>query len=228
MSKDFIPSQEAELVTWSTNFDAQINNDPPAVGLTVEQTGGYSTLQAAFVAAFQASQDPSTRTPSTIVTKNEAKDALVANARHLARIIQACPTVSDTQRSDLGLTVRKTEPSPVPVPEEEPHLDIQERFGSVVRIRLHDDTASRRGKPEGVEGAMVFSFVGPTPPTDLEKWSFEGNMTRALVDVAFDPALAAGTQVWLTAAWYNPRGQSGPGCTPVSTTLVGGAITQAA
>ena len=37
-----------------------------------------------------------------------------------------------------------------------------------------------------------------------------------------------GPVVWLTAFWYDPRGQSGPGCTPGSAILAGGGMLMAA
>ncbi len=212
----FIPSKEAELVTWSTNFDAQINNDPPALGLTVVQTGGYSTLHAAFVAAFQASQDHSTRTPSSILAKNDAKEALVANARALARIIQACPTVTDQQRSDLGLTVRDPEPTPVPAPGTLPLVSVVEVQHGSHTIRLADmDSPSSRAKPAGVAGAEVFVFIGDNPPADMTTCQLRQLTTRNQLEITYQPE-DSGKMAYIAARWYNPRGQAGPASLTIS------------
>ena len=112
MATHFIPSREADLVTWSTNFNTLIVATPTAFGLVAGQATTYTGLHTAFVDAYQAAKDPGTRTPASIVTKNDARRALVANARLLARIIQATPSVTDTQRAELGLSVRG-EPAPV-------------------------------------------------------------------------------------------------------------------
>jgi hypothetical protein len=225
---DFLPTREAELVVWSTNFNTLINATPTTYGLTEPQATGYETLHSAFDSAFQASQDPTTRTPANIVAKNTAMNNLRTNARLLARIIQAAPAVTDEMKAGLGLTVRKTEPSPINPPTELPVLEVTERFGAVVRIKLHDGSGSRRGKPDGVQGASVFSYVGATPPADASGWKFEGNTTKTITEVEFPAGTAPGTTVYLTAFWYNPRGQSGPGCAPVSTNIAGGAVQQAA
>jgi hypothetical protein len=93
-----------------------------------------------------------------------------------------------------------------------------------VRIRLHDSTSStRRGKPPGVSGASVFSFVGAVAPTDETGWTFEGNTSKTVVDVAFPSATAPGAKVWFTAYWFNARKQSGPPATAVGTNIPGGA-----
>ena len=43
----------------------------------------------------------------------------------------------------------------------------------------------------------------------------EGSTSRTLVDVDFPITLPAGTRVWFTAYWFNPRLQAGPACNPV-------------
>jgi hypothetical protein len=152
-------------------------------------------------------------------------------ASDLAKIIDGTATVTDAQRLDLGLNVRAT-PAPIPAPSQAPNLDVAGRLGTTVTIKLHDgSTSGRRRKPAGVQGASVFSFVGTggaTPPAELADWKFEGNTTRTKIDVQFDAALAPGTLVWLCAFWFNPRGQAGPGCTPVSAILAGGGMQMAA
>ena len=77
-------------------------------------------------------------------------------------------------------------------------------------------------------GASVFSFVGATPPVGVFGWNFEGNTGRTIIDAQFAGTLAPGTVVWLTAFWYNPRAESGPGCSPVSAILAGGGMSMAA
>ena len=225
---DFIPSRESELVTWSTNFDKLITANPVIYGLDLAQAAAYAALHAAFVAAYQTASDPSTRTPSSIVSKNDAKDALIASARDLAGIAQNFPGITDVLRSDLGITVPDTEPTPIPAPSDPPGLDIVSAVARTVRLRLHDfNSSTSRGKPDGVAGAAVFSFVGDPAPVELEDWKFEGNTTRTSFDVEFDPEVPNGSMVWLTAFWFNPRAQSGPAAQPVSTNIPGG-LAQAA
>jgi hypothetical protein len=137
-------------------------------------------------------------------------------------------SVTDGQKLSLGLNV-KASPSPIPVPSSAPGLDVVSVSAWTVKIKLHDSTSSaKRGKPPGVSGAAVFSFVGATPPTDIAAWKFEGNTGRTNIDVAFANTLAPGALVWLTAFWFNGRKQSGPACAPVSTNLQGGSVSMAA
>jgi hypothetical protein len=221
---DFLPARDAELVTWSTNFNTRVTAAPTTYGLTAAQATAYDALHDAFVAAYNAASSDAGNSTSAIITKDDARAALKANARMLARIVQATPTVTNTQKSDLGLTVRDADPSPIPPPDAAPGLDVVSVSGNTVRIRLHDTAnPTRRGRPDGVAGAAVFSYVGAAAPSDPGAWKFEGNTVKTTVDVVFPGATAPGAKVWFTAFWFNPRAQSGPACAPVGTNIQGGA-----
>jgi hypothetical protein len=220
---DFLPSREAELVTWVGTFKALITATPTSYGLTAGQATTYGTLATNFVTAYNLANADATRSPSNIVAKDDAKALLIANTRLLARIVQATPTVTAQQKSDLGLTVRDTQPSPIPPPATAPDIDIVSTVGSTVKLRLHPaGEPTRRGKPAGVAGAAVFSFVGAVAPTEESAWTFQGLTTRTTVDITFPGTVAPGAKVWFTAFWRNPRDQNGPAATPVTTNIPGG------
>jgi hypothetical protein len=223
MAKPFPPTREAELVTASTNFKERIVAAPTLYGLVEAQATAYAALHDDFVEAYQMANDPSTRTPSAIVAKNDAMAALLANLRELARIVQAAPNVSDEQRSILGLPVRSTHPTPVPPPTVEPGVDIVSSKARTVAINIHDSaSSSKRGKPAGAVSAFVYTFVGPTYPSDPTAWQFQGVATRSKFAITFPETVAAGAQVWVCAAWVNRRGESGPPSVPITANLPGG------
>jgi ribosomal protein S11 len=112
MSRSFYTTQiYAELYAGSNVFSAQISATPTAFGLTAPQAASYATLNDTFGAAYLAAVSPETRTKGTLLARDNAAKALRASAVELAKIIDATPTVTDTQRANLGLNVRKT-PSP--------------------------------------------------------------------------------------------------------------------
>jgi hypothetical protein len=228
-SYHFIPTRDADLVTWSLNFKTRIATMATSVGLTSAQSTAYGLLHDSFVTAFNDASSDATNSRSAIITKNEARASLVANARLLAGIAQKFPGTTNTQRSELGLTVKDADPSPIPPPAMAPGLLILSVSGTTARVRLTDPAnPTRRGKPAGVAGASIFSYVGATPPAALSDWRFEGNTTRTGVEVAFPADTAPGARAWLAAFWYNPRAQRGPACTAVGTNLPGGAVSGAA
>ena len=220
---DYLPSRDADLVTWSINFKTKITATPTDYGLVAAQATAYGVKHDAFVAAHQTANNPDTRSPTNIVAKDVAKVALEDEARMLARIVQATPAVTAAQKSELGLTVRDVDPSPIPPPAEAPSVVVLSTVGRTVRLRLIDAlNPTRRGKPAGVAGASVFSYVGESAPAEVADWTFEGNTSRTSFDVAFDAAVANGARVWVTAFWFNPKLQAGPSATPVGTNIPGG------
>lgn len=79
-----------------------------------------------------------------------------------------------------------------------------------------------------MSGVQLFSYIGAAPPADASAWKFEGFKTRAVNTVQFPADLAPGSVVWFTAFWQNPRGETGPGCAPLSAIIAGGALAEAA
>jgi hypothetical protein len=228
VSTTFLPSNDTKLLEWSTNFNTKLTATPTAYGMTAAQATTYNASHGSFATALSLASDPTTRTAQNILAKNEAKQALRALAGSYGRMIVANVAVTNPQKLALGLTPRAV-PTPIPPPSAAPGLDIISVSGWTARIKLHDSAAgSRRGKPVGVSGASVFSFVGAVPPNDMASWKFEGNTGRTRVDIVFDSSTAPGTKVWLSAFWFNGRKQSGPASAPVSTNLQGGSVAMAA
>ncbi len=227
MGRQFLPTTDSGLLAWSLNFKTLITATPTAFGLTAALATAYGTLHDAYGTALAAC-DPAIRTRSAVATKNTARTNLKNNARLLANLVEGTASVTNAQKLSLGLTVRTT-PSVIPVPAEAPGLDVVSVFGWTVKLKLHDTASgSKRGKPPGVSGASVFSFVGVTPPADIGSWQFEGNTGRTSVDVVFPNTVVPGAKVWLTAFWFNGRKQSGPACMPVGANLPGGSVSMAA
>jgi hypothetical protein len=62
--------------------------------------------------------------------------------------------------------------------------------------------------PDGVNGATVMSFVGASAPANPTAYKYEGSTSKTTVDVLFPESTAPGTQVWLTAFFFNERKQN--------------------
>lgn len=229
MAKDFIPTNDAGLLAWSANFSGRISGAAGSVGLTPAQAAGYAGLHAAYAGAMAVVADPGNRTRGAVAAKDAARGALKGAARELARIVNAFPAITNAQRADLGLTVRSGRYTTVPRPAEAPVMEVVAakgqggRGGRVLKVKLRAPHAASSGKPAGVAGASVFSFVGAAPPADVPAaWTFQGSTTRATLDVRLAPTVPAGARVWLTAFWFNPRRLRGPASTPVSAYVAGG------
>jgi hypothetical protein len=212
----FLPDPDRLLLRWAENFYAVANAvpGPAGYGLTVAQLASFNLLLMSYQAGLAAC-DPGVRSKAAVITKNQAKVNLQADARLLAKVVQGTGSVTDAQKTTLGLNVRAT-PRRAGMPADAPSIDIVSVSGRTVSIRLHSAAvAGKRGRPAGVKGATIFSYVGETAPTDASAYKFEGNTARTTFEVTFPDAVAPGSAVWITAMWFNTRAQSGPAAQPV-------------
>jgi hypothetical protein len=219
---------DGPLLDFCVAFLAVITGNETDYGLVAGDSTALSAKVSAYQTAREATQNDTTRTPAAIETKDIAKQAVIGEMRSLYRKVLAANLPSD-KLAALGLPIRDTEPTPVPVPTMRPQITVVSRDQNVVRLKLVDpDDPNRRGKPDGVDGVSVFSYVGEEPPELPQGWFFQGSSTRMLVDVEFPTSVAAGAKVWFTAFYYNTRAQQGPTAFPVWTNIAGGAASLAA
>jgi hypothetical protein len=219
----FIPTKDAELLAWVTNFSTLITATPTAFGLVAADATTLAGLVTAYSTALTAATNPATRTQVKVAAKDVAKAGLVADVRALARRIQGTTSVTPEQKLSLGLPVHKTSQTPIPPPVTRPVVTlVGQPFQRTVTIRLVDETTpTKKAKPFGVDGAEVYSYV-PTasenPPADLEQWRFEGIATRSEFQAGFNVG-DVGKTAYVCARWFNPRGQAGPASDDVVATI---------
>lgn len=222
----FIPPREEQLVVWSANFSAQLTAAAPSYGLSAPQAVSYAALHLAFANAMTLVSNPATNSGAAVLAKNTAKQNLLygpGGARELVDIAQAWPNQTNEKRGQLNIKVKDADPTPIPAPETAPELTIVQTIGRNVKIRLRDaDNPDSRAKPAGVKGATVLTFVGEEAPTDPLGWAYCTTSTRNLFDVDFPGSVPIGSKVWVTAMWFNGRGEQSPAAAPAWTCLADG------
>ena len=227
MSKVFYMGTDAQLFEGAANFSSLITAGPAPLGLTTAQATAYATLNTAFASAYATANNPVTRTKVTVAAKDTARAVLAANTRLLANIVYSTPGVTNAQKLSLGLRL-KSPPTPVPQPSSAPLVDFVSTVARTVKIRVHDGLTPKRAKPVGVKSATVFSFVGPTAPTSVSAWKYEGVSNKSVFDIVFPDSVANGALIWIAAVWNNAKSQSGPPSDPVSINIPGGGMSMAA
>ncbi len=213
MSLPYFRLSDADLLIWSNDFLEHIAATPTAYGLTAVQATDYGTTRQAFVAALETWRNNSTRTPVASQVKKATRESLLATTRYLVSTINTNPATTDAQRDELGIKIRK-KPSRVPVPESVPILELVSLVGRVAKIGLRSSESSR-GRPAGVQGASLYSYIGDTAPIHAEAWKFEGLVTKVKFDIDFGQSSQAST-AWLAVSWYNERGEAGMSSDPLA------------
>lgn len=222
-----LPRTDNGLLAWAKNVISLITPVPATYGLVTADVTTFTALSTTYEDCLLAC-DPAQRNKPAVVAKNAARLALRNGAALLANKIYASPTVTDAQKTALGMPPR-AQPTRQPTPGSAPVLEVISSDAWTTTMRLRDAMGASRGKPAGTIGASVFSYVGATPPTDIAGWKFEGSTGRVTkIAVSFDSSLPPGTRVWLCAFWFNGSKESGPACDPVCANLPGGGMSMAA
>lgn len=222
MGRSFLPTADKALAAFSLNFSTLLTANFAAYGLPQSTAASYGIFYDTYNAALTAAQQPPTRGNATVLAKNSAKKNLIILTREIARTIVNNMNVNNAQRQELGLTIRKIKPTPVPAPSTRPSVDISSVSVRTVTVHIHDGPADKRGKAAGAIGAKVYSYIGDSYPSDPTLWAYQGDSTKSKYPIAFPDSVASGTQVWVCAAWYNRKGETGPVSVPITTNLQGG------
>jgi hypothetical protein len=222
------PRRESEFVPWLTNLHTMVVADASHFGVQAGTMTDWTAKYTTYIAAYNVAITPETRTKSTIQAKQTARRQVLAATSFVVGTIQKNPAVTDAQRVLLSLPVLDRELTPVPVPDMVPVVDVISMNGWTAKIRLSAPGTEKRGLPDKVAGANIYSFIGEAAPSDVDLYKFEGETSRAIVTINFPPTLAAGTKVFVTACYKNRRFQTGRACTPIPLLIGGGANPMAA
>ena len=225
-----VPTLDAPLAQWSTNFQSVGTAAPADFSLTAAQMTQYTTLHNAWMAAYNAAKADGSRSKALSIAKSDAKRNLLPYARELYAFIQASLTVTNENKTLIGVVVRGGEPTPVPPPAQAPQVTVLSVVGRTVRYRLGNAQApNKRHRPANAIGAIVLTYAGPTPPPMGDPgWTVQGQTGQTTVVVQYPNDVAPGTACWAVAMWYNRRGEYSPACAPVQTYLQVGPVQQAA
>jgi hypothetical protein len=207
---DFLPRKEADFYGWVNVFFTYLLNNRHRFGISNDTVAPLAPLRDSFMTAYAVASAPSTRTKAAVLTKNQALRALQAALRKFIReYLTFNHLVTDVDRKNLGLPVRKTARTPVPDPATYPEFRIDSATIRVLVIYFRDAGSVHRGKPFGIYGVEVRWGFSDTPvvnPEDLPRAVFG---TRSPCRLVFDGE-DRGRTVWFCLRWENSRGVKGP------------------
>jgi hypothetical protein len=220
MPSDYLPSQDAELVAWLTNFVTYANANLAALGLVAGDMTPITTNQTAFNTAFNNNITAQNNARNAAAAKDLARTNLELVVRTLVRKIQGTPTVTNAQRQSLGISERGTARTPVEIPKTRPVLtvDTSQRLQHTVAF-ADETTPTSKAKPDGVQGCEIWVFVGATPPADPKGYHFLAMDTKTPYVAHFEGADGGKTAHYM-GRWVNTKGETGPWSEIVSATIV--------
>jgi len=203
MATSYIPAKEASFATWLTNFNALILASPTTYGLSTADAAALDSMTTTYLAAYNLAKAGGTRGPANIAAKDSARANVTTRARQLATLIQANPAITDDQKTTLGITVRKTNKTPVPAPTSSPILTFIAATPLQHTIRFADqNTPASRSKPFGALSLQLTAAVAAGSTQQLL-------LTKNPVAVNFQ-ASDAGKLCTYSAKWATRTGLLGP------------------
>ena len=228
MRRSYFPPAQAEMMLWASNFNMVVQDVLAGSIVPAAMAADLAARYSELASAFQLATTPETRTSPRIEAKNDAFASFKKTAARVVGTIQAAPGTTNEQRVMLGITVRKTHPTPVGRPTVSPTIEVKSVRGRVLTLRLKDPATASYRKPAGVSSAAIYTFVGTEPPSAITAWRYMGGSSKTTVVVDFGVDVPGGSQVWVTACWLNNKEESGPGATPLSAHLGVGEVSMAA
>lgn len=219
MAVTYIPDRDGDFGAWLDNFSDLINTSPGSYGLSPADAANLLAVTTAWDTAYAAAISGATRGPYTVNLKDVARVNATVVARQLATIIQANPGITDGQKTALGLTVRKTLPTPIPAPTSSPLLAFVAATPLQHTLRFADQTTpASRAKPFGVLSLQLYvDVLGGPPPTGPGPSNLV--FTKNPIAVNFGDA-NVGKIATYKAAWMTRTGLLGPISAALSATVV--------
>jgi len=173
MARDYIPSPDGDFHIWQNNFVTYASTHLVDLGLVAGDLTPVTTAQTTWNTKYPAHIAAQPAEQSARDGKDTYRTAVERAVGLLARRLQASPSVDDTERAALGITVPDKEPSPVGRPTTRPlaRLDCSQPLRHTLEL-TDESTRTARANPAGVIGAEIWVKVDGPPPSDPSRLTF--------------------------------------------------------
>lgn len=224
-AQGYMPRGDGAFMGWAGTFLEYLQAHTAALGLEAAEAAAIAGAVAGYEAALAAHQTARQQAAAAKEVKNTARAAAESAIRAAVRRIQADPSVNNTQRAALGITVRDTVRTPnIAAITSRPlgRVDTSQRLRHTIAF-VDEAAPHRRAKPAGILGCEIWLAVTPAGqpvPADLSELRFLGLATASPFAAAFTGTQAGQTAHYLLR-WVKAAGIQGPWSETVSATIVG-------
>jgi hypothetical protein len=214
--KDWIPTSHQELYDQVNQTQTYLMDEMDRMGLSgiAEWLGTeYNPKLNNLHLAYEAWENPNTRTPLIISTLKESEAAFIPVYRQLySGYLRNNPLVTDTDLLAMGLPQRTSGRTPSPVPSTAPAYTVKTPLAGVVELHYFDDAGeeSRKyAKPKGVHGVEIRWALLEEMTEDWETLTHSSFDTATPYRLTFD-GTDRGKRLYFALRWENNTGQKGP------------------
>jgi hypothetical protein len=214
MSKDYVPSSDADFLVWAKAWLAYASEHLAEIGVTAAEVADLSAEVVALETAIVAHTHTVDAEQVAKQTRDDTRDVTESKFRAASQRVQVHEGTTDTDRAGLHITIRDAEPGPAPVSFTRPVGTINANQRFCHELRWRDETSGKRAKPAGMTGCEVWVKLGeaPTVPEECRYLATESRMPF----VAQFPGEDGGKVAHYMLRWVSAHGDKGPWSETVS------------
>lgn len=211
MAAPYIPTRDADLDDWATNFTTRLTASPGTYGLIAADATAVASVVTTWHTAYLVAIAPSTRTPVTVQAKDAARIGMLDVIRPYAVGISLNAGVLAADKIAIGVNPRTTGPTPVPAPSTLPVISLisAQHLLHLLRYRDQDAPSTSRRKPANVTQIQIYGAVSATVISDPTTLPLRTIATKVPVTIAWDSA-DVGKTAYYAARWQTRTGLVGP------------------
>ena len=209
MSKNrTIPTKDADFNVWQETMATAVEENSTNWNLDAGWlTTSFRPAAAKWRLAWAKYENPATRTSLITGDKREARAGYEKQLTVLVANLKANTLVTDSERRELGINIRDTTPTPVPVPTSFPVVAIDSSQRRCITISFRDSETNSAAKPKGVYGAEIRWLIAEERP-EIDELTNSDIDTRTPYTLEFTEA-QRGKSIWICMRWQNTRGEKG-------------------
>lgn len=220
----YIPTRDADFLTWLENFTTLLTASPATYGLDAGDAAAASGAAAPYIASYPISQDPATRSPTTVQQKDNDRATAEAVIRPLAVSISRNDGVLDADKVAIGVNVPSTVPTPIPAPVDAPELALASATPGVLKLTSKVVGGVGKAKPFGSVGMEVFASIGTDHTSNPNDATYLETVTKSPFRLLFAGS-QSGSKISLFARYVTRSGpggvaQKGPWSTALQTIIL--------
>lgn len=237
--KPYLPDSDVGKLTWMEKFLATLELNPERFGFDDPREFEYvqRTIRT-FTTLARSVNMPGRRCRTLVVEKNNARKAAVELCRGIAMRLKWDPSISDVEKSALGLCVEADEPRPAALPKGvltgslgHPSLTVTNSSNGGHIIKYSDSTSPSRAKPRGVSHFLLFAAVGDVigdrstaKRMPVSQARLLGAFTKRPFEILYPASCGLeGRRVTYWGRWLTTRGEMSPWSMPC-TRVIGDAL----
>lgn len=205
----YIPTKDQDFNAWLINFNAiSVASGVATYGMTSGEVTAITGVTTAFSAALALAVDPYTRTPATVAAKDTARAAVQQLVRPIAVRVSLSPSITNAEKTTLGVTVRSGTRTPIPAPVSAPAFILESAQPGLLNLQYRDSlTPTSKAKPFGCIGVEIFASIGTTAAVDPSQCDAQGTFTKSPLQLPTGPT--AGKVVTVFGRWVTRSGPAG-------------------